>query len=60
MVHRCVLHRAFEMLERLDGKLSRAVLRGGSGGNVASLPDYRRTDIGAIRLLETGIMPGDE
>ncbi len=30
---------AFEMLERLEGKLSRAVPRGGGGGNVASLPD---------------------
>ncbi len=27
------------MLERLDGKLSRAVLRGGSHGDVSLLPD---------------------
>ena len=27
------------MLERLAEKLARAVLRGGGGGNVASLPD---------------------
>ena len=38
-VHRCVPYGAFEMLERLAGKLARAVLRGGGGGNVASLPD---------------------
>jgi hypothetical protein len=37
--HRCVLQWAFEMLERLAGKLARAVLRGGGGGNVTSLPD---------------------
>lgn len=27
------------MLERLAGKLARAVLRGGGGGNATSLPD---------------------
>src|SRR5262245_48095504 len=30
---------AFERLEPLEGKLSRAVLRGGGDGNVTSLPD---------------------
>jgi len=41
--------KAFEGLERLDAKVSRAVLRGGSGGNAASLPDRRR------RNRETGV-----
>jgi hypothetical protein len=34
-----VLHRALERLELLEAKVSRAVLRGGDGGNTASLPD---------------------
>ena len=34
-----VHNETFERLERLEGKLSRAVLRGGGGGNIASLPD---------------------
>jgi len=34
-----VLQRAFERLELHEGKLSRAVLRGGGGGDVTSLPD---------------------
>jgi len=33
-----VFNRAFERLEPDDGKLSRPVLRGGGGGNAASLP----------------------
>ena len=33
---------AFERLERSDGKLSRAVLRGRGGGNAALLPDHLR------------------
>ena len=37
-----VLRRAFERLELHEGKLSRAVLRGGGGGNVTSLPDPSR------------------
>jgi hypothetical protein len=41
MVRRCVLQGALERLERLEGKLSRAVLREGDGGNVVSLPDHR-------------------
>jgi hypothetical protein len=36
------------MLELHDGKLSRAVLRGGGGGNAASLPDYSRPSPGKI------------
>ena len=36
-----VLRRAFERLELHEGKLSRAVLRGGGGGNVTSLPDLK-------------------
>src|SRR5208337_1270196 len=36
-----VLQRAFERLELHEGKLSRAVLRGGGGGDVTSLPDAR-------------------
>ncbi len=35
----CVLQRAFERLELSAGKLARSVLRGGGGGNAASLPD---------------------
>ena len=31
--------KAYERLELLAGKLARAVLRGGSGGNIAPLPD---------------------
>jgi hypothetical protein len=31
--------RAFELLEPCEGKLSCTVLRGGSGGNIAPLPD---------------------
>src|SRR3974377_374928 len=34
-----VRRRAFERLELHEGKLSRAVLRGGGGGDVTSLPD---------------------
>src|SRR5271157_4630134 len=34
-----VLRRAFERLELHERKLSRAVLRGGGGGDVTSLPD---------------------
>src|SRR5208337_2428272 len=34
-----VLQRAFERLELHEGELSRAVLRGGGGGDVTSLPD---------------------
>jgi len=34
-----VLRRAFERLELHEGKLSHAVLRGGGGGDVTSLPD---------------------
>ena len=33
------IREAFEMLEPCEGRLSRTVLRGGSGGNAASLPD---------------------
>ena len=36
-----VLRRAFERLELHEWKHSRAVLRGGGGGDVASLPDTR-------------------
>jgi hypothetical protein len=34
-------HGAYTRLEPDDGKLSRPVLRGGSGSNAASLPDRR-------------------
>ncbi len=34
-----VLSRALERLELLEAKVSRAVLKGGDGGNTASLPD---------------------
>ena len=36
---RCVLERAFARLERLEEKLSRAVLRGGETSNGLPLPD---------------------
>ena len=36
---RVLEHRALARLERYAGKLARTVLRGGGGGNVASLPD---------------------
>jgi hypothetical protein len=44
-----VHHKTFEWLERLEGKLSRAVLRGGGGGNIASLPDIPYLEIEDIR-----------
>ena len=47
-----VLRRAFERLELLEGKLSRAVLRGGGGGNVTSLPDSWGVTPTATRPLE--------
>ena len=37
-----VLKGAFERLELLEAKVSRAVLRGGGDGNTASLPDGRK------------------
>ena len=37
---RVLFHRALARLERYAGKLARAVLRGGGGGNAASLPDH--------------------
>ena len=37
-----VLKRALERLELLEAKVSRAVLRGGDGGNTASLPDTQK------------------
>ena len=40
-------HGAFERLERLDAKVSRAVPRGRGGGNAALLPD--RLNVRAIR-----------
>lgn len=50
-VRRCVLHWAFEMLERLEGKLSRAVLKGGDGGNAVSLPDHGALALGTAQVL---------
>src|SRR5208337_3604406 len=65
-----VLRRAFERLELHEGKLSRAVLRGGGGGDVTSLPDTwvgnhpglpgpdyakRRTDTG-LRAIRSRII----
>jgi RNA-directed DNA polymerase len=40
-----VLKRALERLELLDAKVSRAVLRGGGGGNTAFLPDCRKRSV---------------
>ncbi len=48
-----VLRRAFERLELHEGKLSRAVLRGGGGGDVTSLPDLQGVIPGATRPKET-------
>ena len=39
-LHDRVLRRAFEMLELHAWEHARAVLRGGGGSNVVSLPDY--------------------
>jgi hypothetical protein len=46
---------AYTWLEPDDGKLSRPVLRGGSGSDAASLPDPQRwvaEDAGAARARE--------
>ena len=49
-----VLQRAFERLELHEGKLSRAVLRGGGGGDVTSLPDPQGSNpLGRLRALGT-------
>ena len=49
--------KAFEGLERLDAKVSRAVLRGGSGGNAASLPDRvsRRRKDSISKVINNGL-----
>jgi hypothetical protein len=44
-----VRQRTFERLERPDAKVSQAVLRGGGGGNAASLPD-RYCEWGVCRV----------
>ena len=44
-----VLRRAFERLELHEWKHSRAVLRGGGGGDVTSLPDLQGVIPGATR-----------
>ncbi|MCP4416871.1 MAG: hypothetical protein GY805_09625 [Chloroflexi bacterium] len=41
------------MLERCAGKLARTVLRGGRGGNAASLPD-NRSDFLVDRVKRNG------
>src|SRR5208337_1597925 len=50
-----VLRRAFERLELHEGKLSRAVLRGGGGGDVTSLPDpgWATTPVYPARITRT-------
>src|SRR5271157_5812569 len=54
-----VLRRASERLELHEGKLSRAVLRGGGGGDVTSLPDpgWATTQVYPARI--TPIKPCD-
>src|SRR5271166_6494399 len=51
-----VLRRAFERLELHEGKLSRAVLRGGGGGDVTSLPDpgWATTQVYPARITLQG------
>jgi hypothetical protein len=50
-----VLQRAFERLELLDAKVSRAVLRGRDGGNTILLPDMDVQDAEWIAdLLQHG------
>ena len=46
--------KGFERLEPYEGKLSRTVLRGGSDGNVASLPDYLLWRLFPQRMMEDG------
>ena len=48
-----VLRRAFERLELHEGKLSRAVLRGGGGGDVTSFttPGWATTQVYPARNL---------
>src|SRR5208283_150703 len=52
-----VLRRAFERLELHEGKLSRAVLRGGGGGDVTSLPDPQGAIPGATRPNVPAVTP---
>src|SRR5271166_877699 len=62
-----VLRRAFERLELHEGKLSRAVLRGGGGGDVTSLPDHlggqppksTRPNYPPTPIIPRGCLPGD-
>ena len=52
-----VLQRAFERLELLDAKVSRAVLRGRDGGNTILLPDTDVKDAEWIAdLLQHGLL----
>src|SRR2546428_10522051 len=53
MWHYRVPQGAFERLELLEGKLSRAVLRGLSGSNLARLPGDGETDRKALRPVPT-------
>src|SRR5438128_4485029 len=53
MWHYRVPQGAFERLELLEGKLSRAVLRGLSGSNLARLPGIGETCSNATRLAPT-------
>src|SRR5208337_4948045 len=55
-----VLRRAFERLELHEGKLSRAVLRGGGGGDVTSLPDtWVGNHPGLPGPRPAGVLPGE-
>ena len=45
------------MLELDEGKLSRPVLRGGGGGNAASLPDHLRPVNGYPKLFWVRMTP---
>ena len=51
-----VLQRAFERLELHEGKLSRAVLRGGGGGDVTSLPDLGASNVSLLPDTKTAMI----
>jgi len=53
--HRLCSRRALERLEPDEAKVSRPVLRGGSGGNAALLPDLHRLPVGPVPLTTTPV-----
>jgi hypothetical protein len=55
--HRLRSRGALQRLEPDDGKLSRPVLRGGSGGNAALLPDQRKCRLCSTTRMNTTVSP---